>query len=104
MADTPTSAPSSSASYSDMRDLAEWQAEVTKTFKVSELDELLRAKSKSVKGMKAHKAMEVAWCYTKEEIATWRRQRQTTEPPALMVNRDNRDRSKRTLCEFFKKG
>ena len=103
MASTPTSAPSSSASYSDVdtRDMAEWQVEVTKTFKVSELNELLRAESKSVKGMKAQKAMEVAWCYTKEEIAAWRRQRKTTEPPALMVNRDNR---KRTLDEFFKKG
>ena len=64
--------------------------EVTKTFKVAELDELLRAKGKTVKGMKAQKAMEVAWCYTKEEIATWRRQRQTTEPPALMLNRGSR--------------
>ena len=105
MASTPTSAPSSSGSYSDMdmRDMAEWQVEVTKTFKVAELNKLLRAKSKSVKGKQAQKAMEVAWCYTKEEIATWRRQRQTTEPPALMVNRDNRDSRKRTLDEFFKK-
>ena len=84
----------------DMRDMAEWQVEVTKTFKVSELDELLRVKGKTVKGMKAQKAMEVAWCYTKEEIAEWRRQRKTIEPAALMVNRDSR---KRTLDEFFQK-
>ena len=92
MADTPTSAPSSSGSYSDvdMRDMAGWQVEVTKTFKVSELDELLCAKGKKVKGMKAQKAMEVAWCYTKEEIAEWRRQRQVTEPPALLANRSSR--------------
>ena len=102
MAETPTSAPSSSGSYSDvdMRDMAEWQVEVTKTFKVSELDEFLRAKSKTVKGMKAHKAMEVAWCYTKEEIAEWRRQRKTIEPAALMVNRDSR---KRTLDDFLRR-
>ena len=100
MADTPTSAPSSSGSYSDvdMRDMAEWQVEVTKTFKVSELDELLRAKGKSAKGLKEEKAMEVAWCYTKEEIAEWRRQRQVTEPPALMVNRSSRQP---TLDDFF---
>ena len=92
MADTPTSAPSSSGSYSDvdMRDMAEWQVEVTRTFKVAELDELLRVKSKKVKGMKAQKAMEVAWCYTKEEIAEWRRERKTIEPAAMMVNRRNR--------------
>ena len=100
MASTPTSAPSSSGSYSDadMRDMAEWQSEVTKTFKVAELDELLSAKGKSVKGKQAQKAMEVAWCYTKEEIATWRRQKQDFEPPALLVNRDNRAK---TLDEFF---
>ena len=99
MACTPTSA-SSNASYSDvdMRDMAEWQVEVTKTFKVSGLDELLRAKGKKVKGMKAQKAMEVAWCYTKEEIAEWHRQRKRIEPAALMVNRDSR---KRTLDEFL---
>ena len=68
-------------------------------FKVAELDELLSAKGKSVKGRKEQKAMEVAWCYTKEEIATWRRQRQDLEPPALLVN----NRAK-TLDEFFKKG
>ena len=59
-------------------------------FKVAELDELLHKKGKIVKGRKEQKAMEVAWCYTKEEIATWRRQRQDLEPPALLVNRDNR--------------
>ena len=82
----------------DVRDIVEWQVEVTKTFKVSELDELLSAKNRSVKGMKAQKAMEVAWCYTKEEIAAWRRQRNTTEPPALMVNRGSRQP---TLHDFF---
>ena len=70
-------------------------------FKVAELDELLHKKGKIVKGRKEQKAMEVAWCYTKEEIATWRRQRQDLEPPALLVNRDNRAK---TLDEFFKKG
>ena len=81
-----------------MRDMAEWQVEVTKTLKVAELDELLRAKGKKVKGMKAQKAMEVAWCYTKEEIAEWRRERQVTEPPAMMRNRSSRQQ---TLDDFF---
>ena len=82
----------------NIRDMAEWQVEVTKTFKVAELDELLRVKGKTVKGMKAQKAMEVAWCYTKEEIAAWRRQRRTAGAPALMVNRGSRQAS---LQEFF---
>ena len=100
MAETPTSAPSSSGSYSDvdMRDMAEWQVEVTKTLTVAELDELLALKSKKVKGMKAQKAMEVAWCYTKEEIAEWRRERKTIEPAALMRNRDSRQP---TLDDFY---
>ena len=95
-----SSAPSSSGSYSDidMWDMAEWQAEVAKTFKVKELEELLSAKNKTVQGMKAHKAMEVAWCYTKEEIAAWRRQRRTAGAPALMVNRGGRQAS---MQEFF---
>ena len=81
-----------------MREIMEWQVKISKTFKVSELQELLRAKNKSVKGMKAQKAMEVAWCYTKEEIADWRRKRRTPEPPALMVNRNTRQKS---ISEFF---
>ena len=81
-----------------MRDIMEWQVEVMKTFRVSELDELLRAKGKKVKDMGVQKAMEVAWVYTKEEIAEWRRQRKTTEPPALMVNRASRQP---TLDDFF---
>ena len=84
----------------NIRDMAEWQVEVTKTFKVAELDELLRVKGKTVKGMKAQKAMEVAWCYTKVEIAEWRRQRKTTEPPALMVRRASRQP---TLDDFFRR-
>ena len=47
--------------------------------------------------MKAQKAMEVAWCYTKEAFAAWRRQR-PTEPPALMVNRDSRKRMISEWC------
>ena len=78
--------------------MAEWQVEVTKTFKVLELGELLHAKGKKVKGMKVQKAMEVACCYTKEEIAEWRRQRKVTETPALMVNRASRQP---TLDEFM---
>ena len=98
MADS--SSASSSGSYSDldMREMAEWQMEVMKSFNVQELNELLQKKGKSAKGHKPQKAMEVAWCYTKEDIATWRRQRQTTEPPALMVNRGSRQAS---LQEFF---
>ena len=72
-------------------------------FKVAELDELLHKKGKRVKGRKEQKAMEVAWCYTKEEIDTWRRQRQDLEPPALLANRDNRDNRANTLDEFLKK-
>ena len=107
MADS-SSAPSSSGSYTDadMRDLAEWQMEVMKSFNVQELDELLREKGKSVKGHKPQKAMEVAWCYTKEEIAEWRRNRQTTEPPAVMVKRGSQKRTmsgQGTLDDFMRR-
>ena len=82
--------------------MAEWQVEVTKTLKVAELDEPLALKSKKVKGMKAQKAMEVAWCYTKEDIAEWRRERKTIEPAAMMVNRASRQPTRvRTLDEFM---
>ena len=97
---TPTASSSGSYSDLDLRDLMQWQVEVMKIFKVSELDELLNKKGKIVKGRKEQKAMEVAWCYTKEEIATWRRQRQDLEPPALLANRERAT----TLDEFFKKG
>ena len=80
------SAPSSNASYSDkdVRCQSEWQAEVNK-LKVTQLDELLQAKGVKPRGMKAVKAMEVAWRYTREEIAAWEAsQSQPPPPPALL--------------------
>ena len=76
---------SSAASYSDadVRAQSEWQAEVNK-LKVAQLDELLSKKGVKPRGVKAEKAMEVAWRYTKEEIAEWRAQQETLTPPALL--------------------
>ena len=77
---------SSAASYSDadVRAQSVWQAEVNK-LKVAQLDELLNAKDVKPKGIKAEKAMEVAWRYTKKEIADWRaKQQETLTPPALL--------------------
>ena len=73
---------SSAASYSDadVRAQSVWQAEVNK-LKVAQLDELLNAKGVKPKGIKAEKAMEVAWRYTKEEIADWRAKQQEVLPP-----------------------
>ena len=90
------SSSSSNGSYFDLelRDIMEWQVEITKSFKVAELDELLRKKGKSVKGQKPAKALEVAWLYTREEITKWRRERQNSEPPALL------NRSAKTLEHF----
>ena len=48
-----------------------WQAEVNK-MKVAQLDELLVAKGVKPRGIMADRAMEVAWRYTREEIAAWR--------------------------------
>ena len=61
------------ASYSDadVRAQSVWQAEVNK-MKVAQLDELLSAKGVEPKGTKPEQAMEVAWRYTKDEIADWR--------------------------------
>ena len=76
---------SSAASYSDadVRAQSVWQAEVNK-MKVAQLDELLNAKGVKPKSVRAEKAMEVAWRYTKEEIAEWRAQQETLTPPALL--------------------
>ena len=76
---------SSASSYSDADGRAQsvWQAEVNK-LKVAQLDELLSAKGVKPRGVKAEKAMEVAWRYTKEEIAEWRAQQETLTPPALL--------------------
>ena len=77
--------PTSAGSYSDanVRARSLWQAEVNK-LKVAQLDELLRRKGIKPKGVKAEKAMEVAWRYTKEEIAEWSAQQETLTPPALL--------------------
>ena len=77
--------PTSAGSYSDADVRAQnvWQAEANK-LKVAQLDELLRRKGVKPRGVKAEKAMEVAWRYTKEEIAEWRAQLETLTPPALL--------------------
>ena len=55
---------SSAASYSDadVRAQSKWQAEVNK-LKVAQLDELLSKKGVKPRGVKAEKAMEVAWLH-----------------------------------------
>ena len=78
--------PTSAASYSDadVRAQSVWQVEVNK-LKVGQLDELLSAKGVKPRGGKAETAMEVAWRYTKDEIADWRaKQQETLTPPALL--------------------
>ena len=96
-----SSTPASSAnSYSDadVRAQSVWQAEVNK-MKVAQLDELLSAKGVRVRGVKAEKAMERAWRYTKEEIATWRAKQEELTPPALLSASHP---SQPTLHNFFK--
>ena len=80
-----TTTPTSAGSYSDadVRAQSVWQAEVNK-MKVAQLGELLSAKGVKPRGVKAEKAKEVAWRYTKEEIAEWRAQQETLTPPALL--------------------
>ena len=94
-----TSTPVSSAiSYSDadVRAQSVWQAEVNK-LKVAQLDELLNAKGVKPRGVKVEKAMEVAWRYTKEEIAEWRAKQEELTPPALL----NASPRQPTLHTFF---
>ena len=76
---------SSAASYSDadVRAQSVWQAEANK-LKVAQLDELLIKKGVKPRGVKAEKAMEVAWRYTKAEIAAWRAKQEELTPPALL--------------------
>ena len=90
---------SSAGSYSDaaVRAQSMWQAEVHR-LKVAQLDELLDAKGVRPRGVKAEKAMEVAWRYTKEEIAEWRAQDQLTPPALLSTPRP----SQPTLDTYFK--
>ena len=91
---------SSAASYSDadVRAQSVWQAEVNK-LKVAQLDELLSKKGVKPKGVKSEKAMEVAWRYTKKEIADWcAKQQETLTPPALLST--PRPPSK-TLADYF---
>ncbi len=80
---------SSNRSYADVRAQSKWQARV---------NELLAAKGVKPRGVQAEKAMEVAWRYTKEELAAWRAgQEPTPPPPALLASRS----SQPTLHDFF---
>ena len=90
---------SSANSYSDadVRAQSVWQAEVRK-LRVAQLDELLSAKGVKPRGVKAEKAMEVAWRYTKEEIAEWRAKQEELTPPSLL---STPRRSQPTLKDFF---
>ena len=93
--------PTSAGSYSDadVRAQSVSQAEVNK-LKVAQLDELLRRKGIKPKGVKAEKAMEVAWRYTKEELAAWQAEQETPPPPALLNQPDPRP-NQPTLWDFF---
>ena len=93
---------SSANSYSDaeVRKQSVWQAELNK-FKVAQLDELLRAKGVKPRGVKADKAMEVAWRYTKEEIVAWRAKQEEVTPPALL-NALSQCPSQPTLHDYFR--
>ena len=75
-----------------------WQAEVNK-LKVAQLDKLLNAKGVKPRGVKAEKAMEVAWRYSKEEIADWRAKQQEALPPPALLSTPRR--SQPTLKDFF---
>ena len=66
--------------------------------KVAQLDELLSAKGVKPRGVKAEKAMEATWRYTKEEIAEWRANQEELTPPALL---STPRRSQPTLKDFF---
>ena len=98
--------PTSAGSYSDadVRRQGVWQAEVNK-MKVAqivwraEVNELLSKKGVKPRGVKAEKAMEVAWRYTKEEIAEWRAQQEELTPPALLSTPRP---SQPTLDTYFK--
>ena len=92
---TPASS-AASDSDADVRAQSVWQAEANK-LKVVQLDELVRRKGVKPKGVKAEKAMEVAWRYTKEEIAEWRAQQETLTPPALLST----PRTSKTLEDYF---
>ena len=83
---------SSANSYSDadVRAQSVWQAEVNK---------LPNAKGVKPRGIKAEKAMEVAWRYTKEEITEWRAKQETLTPPALLSTPRP---SQPTLDTYFK--
>ena len=85
MSGSTTPVPSANSySDADVRAQSVWQVEVNK-LKVAQLDELLSAKGVQTRRLKAEKPMEVAWRYTKKEIADWRaKQQETLTPPALL--------------------
>ena len=73
---TPVSS-ANSHSDADVRVQSVWQAEVNK-MKVAQLDELLRAKGDKPGSVKAEKAMEVAWRYTRRRSPTGARSRRSS--------------------------
>ena len=56
----------------------------------AQLDELLNAKDVKPKGTKPEKAMEVAWRYTKEEIAAWRAKHAATTGSSTSASMSSR--------------
>ena len=65
---------------------------------MAQLDELLSKKGVKPRGVKAEKAMEVAWRYTKEEITEGRAKQAELTPPALL---STPSRSQPTLKDYF---
>ena len=93
---------SSTGSYTvgDVHCQTSWQAEVSKALKVADLDELLRQKGVTPKGLKPEKGEQVAWLYTRQEIHAWRAAREPPrQAPALLEQ--GRPQGQRSLLEFF---
>ncbi len=61
-------------------------------------DDLLRKKGISPKGLKAEKAEQVAWYYSREEMNAWRQQQEQPRPsPALL----EQPQGQRSIRDFF---
>ncbi len=70
---TPSSAPTSVASYSsqDVKDQCDWQKAAQKTLKVEQMRALLLRKNINAKGLNPVLAQAVARNFTKAEVEEW---------------------------------
>ncbi len=100
MSDSSPSSRAGSHTVAGVQRQTKWVAELVK-LKVCQLDALLHEKGRTPTGLKAEKAEQMAWFYTREVIQTWRETQEETRPPP--AQQEQPEPGQKNIRDFFRR-